>query len=70
VFSAVGHIVTRNPVALKVRDGVLRLLAAPDHAGEGAGTQLLVYRDTAERTALSRHRNPSTGHGDRPNRAP
>jgi hypothetical protein len=42
-FSTAGHVVTRNPVALEVRDGVLRLFAAPDDAGEGAGTQLLVY---------------------------
>jgi hypothetical protein len=43
VFSAAGHVVTRNPVALEVRDGVLRLFAAPDDAGEAAGTELLVY---------------------------
>ena len=38
-----GHVVTRNPVALEVRDGVLRLFAAPDDGEEGAGTELLVY---------------------------
>jgi hypothetical protein len=43
VFSAARHVVTRNPVALEVRDGVLRMFAAPDDAGEGTGTELLVY---------------------------
>jgi hypothetical protein len=42
-FSAAGHVVTRNPVELEVRDGVLRLFAAPDDGEEVAGTELLVY---------------------------
>ena len=43
VFSAAGHVVTRNPVALEARDGVLRMFAAPDDAEEVAGTELLVF---------------------------
>jgi hypothetical protein len=48
VFSAAGHVVTRNPVELEVRDGVLRMFAAPDDAEETAGTELLIFE-----TALS-----------------
>ena len=43
VFSSAGHVVTRNPVALEARDGVLRLFTAPDDGEEAAGTELLVY---------------------------
>jgi hypothetical protein len=43
VFSAAGHVVTRNPTALEVRDGVLRLFAAPDDGEEANGTELLVF---------------------------
>jgi hypothetical protein len=42
-FSASGHVVTRNPVALEVDGDTLRLLAAPDDGDEGDGTELLVY---------------------------
>ncbi|NEA34236.1 DUF6454 family protein [Streptomyces sp. SID13031] len=42
-YSAAGHSVTRNPVALEVDGKKLRLFTAPDD-GEGAtGTELLVY---------------------------
>lgn len=42
-FSAAGHVVTRNPVALEQDGPTLRLWAAPDD-GEGlTGTELLVY---------------------------
>jgi hypothetical protein len=42
-FSAAGHSVTRNPVAMEVDGKKLRLFTAPDD-GEGAtGTELLVY---------------------------
>lgn len=40
--STAGHVVTRNPVALEVAGGTLRLLAAPDDGDEGVGTELLV----------------------------
>jgi hypothetical protein len=43
VFSSAGHVVTRNPVELEVRDGVLRMFTAPDDGEEAAGTELLVY---------------------------
>jgi uncharacterized protein DUF6454 len=43
VFSAAGHSVNRNPVALEARDGTLRMLAAPDDGEEAAGTELLVF---------------------------
>ncbi len=42
-FSSAGHVATRNPVALELDRGVIRLLAAPDDAEEGSGTELLVY---------------------------
>jgi len=42
-FSSAGHVVTRNPVALEVVDGKLRLLAAPDDGEEVAGTELFVF---------------------------
>jgi hypothetical protein len=43
VFSSARHVVTRNPVELEVRDGVLRMFAAPDDAEETAGTELLIF---------------------------
>lgn len=42
-FSAAGHVVTRNPVALEVDGPVLRMFAAPDDQEEVAGTELLVF---------------------------
>jgi hypothetical protein len=68
VFSTAGHVVTHNPVAPEVRDGVLRLFAAPDDADEGAGTQLPVCETppSAPRQVAS---EPSAGHGDHPGRA-
>lgn len=42
-FSTAGHVMTRNPVALEVVNGTLRLLAAPDDGDTGAGTELFVY---------------------------
>jgi hypothetical protein len=42
-FSSAGHVATRNPVALETVGSTLRLLAAPDDAEEGSGTELLVY---------------------------
>ncbi|MCM2577123.1 DUF6454 family protein [Streptomyces meridianus] len=45
-FSAAGHAVTRNPVALETQGSTLRLLAAPDDAEEASGTDLLVYEAT------------------------
>lgn len=42
-FSAAGHVVTRNPVALEQDGGTLRMFAAPDDGDEVAGTELLVY---------------------------
>jgi hypothetical protein len=43
-FSAAGHVITRNPVALDIADGTLRLLAAPDDGEETAGTELFVFQ--------------------------
>ena len=45
-FSSVGHVVTRNPVALEKEGDTLRLLAAPDDGEEGGGTELLTYEAT------------------------
>lgn len=45
-FSAAGHSVTRNPVALEVDGKKLRLFTAPDDAEERAGTELLIYEST------------------------
>ncbi len=42
-FSAAGHAVTRNPVALETSGAVLRMFAAPDDGEERAGTELLVF---------------------------
>jgi hypothetical protein len=42
-FSTAGHVITRNPVALEVADGKLRLLAAPDDGDEVAGTELFTF---------------------------
>src|SRR5215475_6211355 len=42
-FSSAGHVITRNPVALEVVGGTLRLLAAPDDGEEAAGTELFVF---------------------------
>lgn len=42
-FSAAGHVVTRNPVALEQDGGTLRMFAAPDDGEEINGTELLVY---------------------------
>lgn len=42
-FSTAGHVATRNPVALEVEGGKLRLLAAPDDGEEPGGTEILVY---------------------------
>jgi hypothetical protein len=42
-FSKAGHVVTRNPVALEAKDGVLRLFTAPDDGEEAGGTELLVF---------------------------
>jgi Family of unknown function (DUF6454) len=42
-FSSAGHVITRNPVALEVADGKLRLLAAPDDGEEIAGTELFIF---------------------------
>lgn len=41
-FSTAGHVLTRNPVALEVVDGRLRMLAAPDDGEELTGTELYV----------------------------
>jgi hypothetical protein len=43
-FSSAGHVITRNPVALEVVNGTLRLLAAPDDGEETAGTELFVFQ--------------------------
>lgn len=43
-FSSAGHVMTRNPVALEVVDGMLRLLAAPDDGEEVAGTELFIFQ--------------------------
>lgn len=43
-FSAAGHVITRNPVALEVAEGTLRMMAAPDDGEETAGTELLVFQ--------------------------
>ncbi len=43
-FSSAGHVITRNPVALEVVGGTLRLLAAPDDGEETAGTELFVFQ--------------------------
>lgn len=42
-FSAAGHVVTRNPVAVEVDGPTMRMFAAPDDAEEVAGTELLVF---------------------------
>lgn len=42
LFSSAGHVLTRNPVALEVVDGRLRMLAAPDDGEEPAGTELYI----------------------------
>ncbi|HEU4347676.1 MAG TPA: DUF6454 family protein [Actinoplanes sp.] len=42
-FSSAGHVMTRNPVAVEIADGKLRLLAAPDDGEEIAGTELFVF---------------------------
>lgn len=42
-FSSAGHVATRNPVALEIDGGTVRLFAAPDDGDEGVGTELLVY---------------------------
>ncbi|MBC8091390.1 MAG: hypothetical protein H7Y15_05505 [Pseudonocardia sp.] len=42
-FSAAGHVVTRNPVALELDGDTLRMFAAPDDQEEVAGTELLVF---------------------------
>jgi hypothetical protein len=42
-FSAAGHSVTRNPVALEVEDKKLRLFTAPDDGESPAGTEILVF---------------------------
>lgn len=42
-FSAAGHAVTRNPVALEADGDTLRMFAAPDDQEEVAGTELLVF---------------------------
>jgi len=42
LFSAVGHVLTRNPVHLEVDGGVLRMYAAPDDAEEPGGTVMTV----------------------------
>jgi hypothetical protein len=41
-FSAAGHVLTRNPVALETAGGKLRILAAPDDGEEIAGTELFI----------------------------
>lgn len=49
LWSAAGHVATRNPVHLEVAgaDGdTLRMWAAPDDGEEGAGTEILVYEAT------------------------
>lgn len=46
-FSSAGHVATRNPVALETEGATLRLLAAPDDAEEGRGTELLVYETSS-----------------------
>lgn len=42
-FSAAGHVLTRNPLALEVAGGKLRLFAAPDDGEEIAGTELFIF---------------------------
>ena len=42
-FSAAGHSVTRNPVAIETAGTTMRMFAAPDDGEEVAGTELLVY---------------------------
>lgn len=42
-FSSAGHVMTRNPVALEIAGGKLRLLAAPDDGEETAGTELFIF---------------------------
>ncbi len=49
LFSAAGHVITRNPVALEQARGTLRMFAAPDDGNEGLGTELLVYETTVGR---------------------
>lgn len=43
LWSTAGHVVTRNPVDIDARGRHLTMYAAPDDAGEGKGTQVLVY---------------------------
>jgi hypothetical protein len=43
LWSTAGHVITRNPTDLDAEDSRLTLYAAPDDAGEGAGTQILVF---------------------------
>ncbi|HCA86280.1 MAG TPA: hypothetical protein DEQ61_12740 [Streptomyces sp.] len=43
LWSAAGHVVTRNPVHLEADGSTLRMWAAPDDGEETAGTEILVY---------------------------
>lgn len=42
LWSTAGHVVTRNPVDIDADGRRLRMYAAPDDAGEGKGTEVLV----------------------------
>jgi hypothetical protein len=43
LWSAAGHVITRNPVDLDARGSHVTLFAAPDDGEEVAGTQLFTY---------------------------
>ncbi|MEP7088946.1 MAG: DUF6454 family protein [Nocardioidaceae bacterium] len=47
LWSAAGHVVTRNPLKLAAHGHRLQLWAAPDNGDEGNGTELLHYQATA-----------------------
>ncbi|MDQ6752228.1 MAG: DUF6454 family protein [Actinomycetota bacterium] len=46
LFSAAGHVVTRNPFAMSTADDGLVLWVAPDDGDEGGGTEILKYEVT------------------------
>jgi hypothetical protein len=43
LWSAAGHVATRNPVHFETDGGVLRMWAAPDDGEETSGTEILIY---------------------------
>lgn len=44
VFSAAGHVITRNPVTVTADESGLLFHAAPDDGGDPGGTRILTYR--------------------------